>query len=322
MEIRSECFIVEDEEAGDRIDVYLTQKNDKYSRSFYQKVISAAGVQVNGKIIKKAGYSVQLGDEVQIQYPEPVEIRLAAENIPLDFVYQDEDIAVINKPQGMVVHPAVGNYTGTLVNALLYHCRDLSGINSVLRPGIVHRLDKDTSGLIVIAKNDRAHISLAEQIRTKSARRSYIALVENGFSVENGTIETGYGRDKNNRLKMSVYPLPSEKNPNGNIRVAKTNYAVLEKFSGARTYTLVRCDLHTGRTHQIRVHMASLKHPVVGDLVYGTKNQEFQLAGQLLHAECLRIIHPATGEPMEFHASLPTYFEKILKILRGRNKCV
>ena len=316
MEIRSEIFSAEDGDAGDRLDLFLVEKNGERSRSFYQKVIGSGGVWVNGKAVTKAGYTLRAGDEVKIDYPEPVEIPITAENIPLDFIYQDEDIAVINKPQGMVVHPAVGNYSGTLVNALLYHCKDLSGINSAVRPGIVHRLDKDTSGLIVIAKNDRAHISLAEQIKEKSARRSYIALTENGFAVDSGTLETGYGRDKKDRLKMCVYPMPKE-GAAGDIRIAKTDYTVLEQFPGDRAYALVRCDLHTGRTHQIRVHMAYLKHPIVGDPLYGSKNQAFRLAGQLLHAERLCITHPITGEAMEFHAPLPDYFEAVLKRLRG-----
>ncbi len=307
-------FIVDDDESGDRLDLYLSQKKNEYSRSFFQRLISSAMVKINGKEAKKASYSVRIGDVIEVDFPEPVKIDVEPENIPLDFIYQDNDLAVINKPQGMVVHPACGNYTGTLVNALLYHCKDLSGINSVLRPGIVHRLDKDTSGLIVIAKNDEAHISLAEQIKEKSAHRQYIALVDNCFNVEGGTIETGFGRNPNDRLKMSVLPMPTA-GADTNVRVAKTDYKVLEQFK-SDNYSLVRCDLHTGRTHQIRVHMAYIKHPVVGDMTYGSKNQRFKLNGQLLHAQKLSFVHPRTKEPMEFEAPLPDYFEAVLKKLR------
>ncbi len=309
-------FTVDDNEAGDRLDVYLSQKKNGTSRSFFQRLITSSSVLVNSKPAKKASYAVRVGDEITVEFPEPVKLDIEPENIPLDFIYSDNDIAVINKPQGMVVHPACGNYSGTLVNALLYHCKDLSGINSAVRPGIVHRLDKDTSGLIVIAKNDVAHLSLAEQIKEKSARRSYLALVENCFAQEKGTIETGYGRNQTDRLKMAVYPL-SLTQTDANIRVAKTDYTVLEEFHNVQNYSLVRCDLHTGRTHQIRVHMSYLKHPLVGDPVYGSRNQKFKLNGQLLHAQRLSFVHPRTGEPMTFEAPLPDYFEAVLKKLRG-----
>lgn len=311
------CFTVDDFESGDRLDLYLAQKKNGNSRSFFQHLISDGCVCINGKTVKKAAYKVCTGDVITAELPEPVEIDIKPENIPLDFIYQDDDLAVINKPQGMVVHPAVGNYTGTLVNALMYHCKDLSGINSVMRPGIVHRLDKDTSGLIVIAKNDMAHISLAEQIRVKSAKRTYLALVDDCFNTNGGTIETGYGRNPDDRLKMAVFPL-SMTQSNSNIRVAKTDYKVLEQFGGGNNYALVQCDLHTGRTHQIRVHMAYIKHPVVGDPVYGRKNQKIKLNGQLLHAARLSFDHPKTGERMTFEAPLPDYFEKVLKDLRRR----
>ncbi len=308
-------FTVEDDESGDRLDLYLSQKKNEYSRSFFQRLISSSMVKINGKEAKKASYAVRIGDNIEVMFPEPVKIDVEPENIPLDFIYQDNDLAVINKPQGMVVHPACGNYSGTLVNALLYHCKDLSGINSVLRPGIVHRLDKDTSGLIVIAKNDEAHISLAEQIKEKSAHRQYVALVDNCFNVENGTIETGFGRNPNDRLKMSVLPMPVA-GADTNVRYARTDYTVLEQFKGADNYSLVRCDLHTGRTHQIRVHMAYIKHPVVGDMTYGSKNQKFKLNGQLLHARKLSFVHPKTKEFMEFEAPLPDYFEAVLSKLK------
>lgn len=311
------CFTVDDFESGDRLDLYLAQKKNGNSRSFFQHLIADGFVQVNGNIAKKAAYKVCTGDEITVQLPEPVTIDIEPENIPLDFIYQDDDLAVINKPQGMVVHPAVGNYSGTLVNALMYHCKDLSGINSVMRPGIVHRLDKDTSGLIVIAKNDFAHISLAEQIKEKSAKRTYLALVDDCFNNTEGTIETGYGRNTEDRLKMAVFPLAmTQTNPN--IRIAKTDYKVLEQFGGGNNYALVQCDLHTGRTHQIRVHMAYIKHPVVGDPVYGRKNQKFKLNGQLLHAAKLSFVHPRTEKRMTFEAPLPDYFEKVLNDLRKR----
>ncbi len=311
-------FTVDDNESGDRLDLYLSEKKNEYSRSFFQRLISSDAVRVNGKTGKKASYQVRMGDVIDIVFPEPVKIDVEPENIPLDFIYQDNDLAVINKPQGMVVHPACGNYTGTLVNALLYHCKDLSGINSVLRPGIVHRLDKDTSGLIVIAKNDEAHISLAEQIKVKSAHRQYVALVDNCFQNESGTIQTGYGRNPNDRLKMAVLPMPKNPEDNPNVRFARTDYTVLEQYRGNENYSLVRCDLYTGRTHQIRVHMAYIKHPVVGDPVYGSRNQHFKLNGQLLHAQKLCFEHPRTHEQMEFTAPLPDYFEEVLAKLRNR----
>ncbi len=310
-------FTVDDLESGDRLDLYLTQKKNGSSRSFFQHLIDDGCVTVNSKTAKKPAYKVCAGDVITVELPEPVEIDIAPENIPLDFVYQDNDMAVINKPQGMVVHPAVGNYTGTLVNALMYHCKDLSGINSVMRPGIVHRLDKDTSGLIVIAKNDEAHISLAEQIKEKTAKRTYLALVEDCFNVESGTIETGFGRNPEDRLKMAVHPL-DRVNVDAGVRVARTDYRVIEQFGGGNNFALVQCDLHTGRTHQIRVHMAYLKHPVVGDPVYGRKNQKFKLNGQLLHAARLSLDHPRTGERMTFEAPLPDYFENVLNKIRNK----
>ena len=313
-------FTVDDIESGDRLDVYLTQKKDGSSRSFFQRLIDDGNVTVNGKIIKKPAYKISTGELITVELPEPVSIDVEPENIPLDFVYQDDDLAVINKPQGMVVHPAPGNYSGTLVNALMYHCKDLSGINSVLRPGIVHRLDKDTSGLIVIAKNDVAHVSLAEQIKVKSAHRTYLALVDGAFNVEGGTLETGYGRNPDDRLKMMAFPLQrTQTDPN--LRVAKTDYKVLEQFCyQGNNYSLVQCDLHTGRTHQIRVHMAYIRHPVVGDPVYGKQPHRFKLNGQLLHAARLSFCHPKTGEQVTFEAELPDYFQRVLTVLRQNSR--
>lgn len=308
-------FVADDSDIGDRLDVYLCQQKNEFSRSFFQRLIASDMVKVNGQVMKKASYSVRSGDEIDVMFPEPVKLDLEPENIPLDIVYEDKDLAVINKPQGMVVHPACGNYSGTLVNALLWHCKDLSGINSALRPGIVHRLDKDTSGLIVIAKNDVAHISLAQQIKEKSAHRQYVALVDNCFNTTEGMIETGYGRNPNDRLKMAVFPLPSP-NVDSNIRYARTDYTVLEQFKGTDNYALVQCKLYTGRTHQIRVHMAYIKHPVVGDPVYGSKKQKFALNGQLLHAQKLSFVHPTTGQFVEFEAPLPNYFQNVVEKLR------
>ena len=233
---------------------------------------------------------------------------MQAENIPLDVIYEDSDVIVINKSQDMVVHPAPGNYSGTLVNALLYHCRDLSGINGVLRPGIVHRIDKDTSGALVVAKNDNAHNSLAMQLKDHSMTRSYLALVEGIIKQDEGSIDEPIGRHPKDRIKMAVVE---------NGKKAITHYKVIERFDN---YTLVECNLETGRTHQIRVHMAKIGHPLVGDLVYGFKKQRFNLKGQVLHAKRLGFIHPSTNEYMEFVSPLPDYFEKLITKLRNELK--
>jgi len=236
--------------------------------------------------------------------PEPRPVDVQAQDIPLDILYEDEDIIVINKPQGMVVHPAAGNYNSTLVNALLHHCRDLSGINGEMRPGIVHRIDKDTSGVLVVAKNDHSHVNLAQQIKDKTAVRKYIALVEGDIKEDAGTIDAPIGRHPVYRKKMAVVP---------GGRRAVTHFKVLERFG---RYTLIEARLETGRTHQIRVHMAYIGHPVVGDPVYGYKRQSFNLNGQLLHAQCLGFKHPRTGRYMEFCAPLPDYFTDVICKLR------
>ena len=274
------------------------------TRSFIQGLIADKAVTVNGKIIK-SNYKLKSNDEIVIILPEPIELDVKAENIDLNIVYEDSDVIVINKPKNMVVHPAPGNYTGTLVNGLLYHCKDLSGINGVIRPGIVHRIDKDTTGILVIAKNDEAHNSLAKQFKDHSIKREYYALVEGRFSKESGTIDKPLGRNKKDRLKMDIVE---------DGRRAVTHYEVLEQYD--KGVSLIKCTLETGRTHQIRVHMASIGHPLVGDQTYGYKKQKFKIEGQALHAKTLGFIHPTTGEYIEFTSDLPEYFEELIKKLR------
>ena len=294
---------VEDDNAQ-RIDAYLAGQYPQFSRSFLKNLIERGGAQLNGKRVK-AGAKVRQGDLIEFEVPECGEIEIKAEDIPLDIIYQDGDIAVINKPQGMVTHPAPGNYGGTLVNAVMHHIRDLSGITGELRPGIVHRLDKDTSGLLVIANNDAAHRALAEQIAKKEAKRIYRALVYGNIKTDEGVITTQLGRDPRDRKRMAVV--------RGGGREAETHYRVLARYEG---YTLVECELKTGRTHQIRVHMKHIGHPVVGDPVYTKQKDKFGLEGQLLHAYELVFTHPATGERMTFCAPLPDYFAGVLGKLK------
>lgn len=297
-------FIVEvlENEVDLRIDKLLASKIADLSRSFIQGLFEAENIRVNGKKVKSK-YKVKLNDKIELDIPEPEELKVEPEEIDLEIVYEDSDVIVINKPQGMVVHPAPGNYSGTLVNALLFHCKDLSGINGVIRPGIVHRIDKDTSGVIVAAKNDNAHNNLAEQFKEHSIKREYYALVEGRIKKESGTIDAPIGRHPNDRLKFEVVK---------GGKHAVTHYEVIDVFSG---YTLVKCILETGRTHQIRVHMSFIGHPLVGDPVYGIKKQRFQLRGQMLHAKKLGFIHPSKGEYMEFDSELPEYFKNILNKL-------
>lgn len=303
-------FEVEKDLEGTRIDLVLSLLLPDTSRSFIQKLIEDGHLLLNGKICFSKKEKVRLGDKLEIEIPEPEKLEIKAEDIPLEIVYEDEDVLVVNKPKGMVVHPAVGNYTGTLVNAIMYHCGDrLSSINGVIRPGIVHRIDKDTSGLLMIAKNDRAHEKLSKQLEDHSLTRRYVAIVHNGFSSDEGTIDMPIGRDVKNRLRQAV-------NGSG-AKNAVTHYKVLERIG---KYTLVECRLETGRTHQIRVHMAYIKHPVAGDLVYGPKDKEIHAEGQLLHAKVLGFIHPTTEKYMEFTASLPKEFEKELDHLRSLQK--
>ncbi len=302
-------FITVEDAAGERIDRFLADELSDRSRSFLQKLIKEQDVKVNDKPVKTS-YRLVLGDLVSIHFPEPEKPDIAAEDIPLDILYEDGDIIVVNKPKQMVVHPAPGHYSGTLVNALLYHCRDnLSGINGELRPGIVHRIDMDTTGSLVVCKNDTAHQSLSAQLKEHSIHRVYEAVVHGRFKEDKGRIDSPVGRHPTERKKMST------QTKNG--RAAVTHYEVLERFD---EFTYIRCRLETGRTHQIRVHMASIGHPLLGDSVYGPKKCPFpKLQGQTLHARTLGFIHPGTGEYAEFHAPLPEYFTDILGSLRKLN---
>lgn len=297
---------IDAEQEGVRIDLVLSSALAETSRSFIQKLFEKEKISVNGKVCDSKKYKVKSGDHVEILIPEPELLAVEAEDIPLDIVYEDDDVLVVNKPKGMVVHPAVGNYNGTLVNAIMFHCGDrLSSINGVIRPGIVHRIDKDTSGLLMIAKNDAAHESLSKQLADHSITRRYRALVYHNFKEEEGTVNAPIGRDPKNRLRQAV--------TDQNSKHAVTHYRVLERFGA---YTLIEAELETGRTHQIRVHMAHLKHPLVGDVVYGPKKHTIKADGQMLHAKVLGFVHPRTGEYMEFDSTLPTYFEDILSRLR------
>ena len=283
-----------------RIDIFLSEKVGK-TRSSVKKLIDSGLVTVNGKKCKPS-QPISSGDSIEATVPDAVEYSAKPENIPIEIIYEDKDLAVVNKPQGMTVHLGNGNIDGTLVNALLYKLDSLSGINGVIRPGIVHRIDKDTSGLLVVAKNDRAHIALSKQIAEKTCRRTYLALLEGNLKTDKGTVTTYIGRSPSDRIKMAVVPPDKGK-------LAITEYEVLKRNEN---FTLCRFDLKTGRTHQIRVHAKYLGHPVVGDTVYGVKKQKFKLNGQLLHAFRLAFIHPSTGKEMVFEAPLPDYFEEIL----------
>lgn len=299
-----ETVTAEAEDAGTRADVFLAAKL-RVSRSNMQKLLEDGRVKRGEKIIK-ANYKVRAGEMFVVDIPEPEPIEAVPENIPLDIIYEDDDVVVLNKARGMVVHPAPGNYTSTLVNALLYHCSNLSGINSAIRPGIVHRLDKDTSGIMIVAKNDAAHISLSQQIQSKTAVRTYLAVVRGNIKTDSGTIETQIARDKTDRKKMAVVKEGG--------RDAITDYEVLERFG---KYTLVRCKLRTGRTHQIRVHMEYLGYPLVGDPKYSPMKTPFGIKGQALHSHTLEFTHPRTGERMKFEAPLPEDMHKIITRLHN-----
>ena len=296
--------ITNENDIGTRIDKYLSNNIEGKSRSFIQGLIDSNSVLVNEKEVK-SNYKLRQSDVITVIMPEPIELDVKPEKIDLNIVYEDKDIIVLNKPQGVVVHPAPGNYTGTLVNGLLYHCKDLSGINGVIRPGIVHRIDKDTSGILVIAKNDEAHNILAEQFKEHSIKREYYALVEGRFNNLEGTIDKPIGRNKKDRLKMAIVD---------DGKRAVTHYNVLEQYNNGTS--LIKCTLETGRTHQIRVHMASIGHPLVGDPLYGLKKQRFKLQGQVLHAKTLGFIHPTTKEYIEFDSELPKYYLDLLDYLR------
>ena len=293
-------------EAGVRLDKFLSD-NSSLSRSAATALIEEGKVTVNGKTASKS-VKLKQGDVITAEVPEPKELDVTAEDIPLDIIYEDDDLLVVNKPKDMVVHPAPGNYTGTLVNALMFHCGDsLSGINGVIRPGIVHRIDKDTSGLLIVAKNDKAHISLAAQIQEHSFTREYEAVVVGNFREDNGTINRPLGRSPHDRKKQAVNGL--------NPRNAITHYEVIERFNG---FCHCRFRLETGRTHQIRVHSASMGHPVAGDTVYGDAKHTHGLQGQCLHARKIGFIHPSTGEYMEFTSDLPEYFTDFLSKIKNR----
>ena len=299
-----ETVTAEAEDAGTRADVFLAAKLG-VSRSNMQKLLEDGRVKRGEKIIK-ANYKVRAGEMFVVDIPDPEPIEAVPENIPLDIIYEDDDVVVLNKARGMVVHPAPGNYTGTLVNALRYHCSNLSGINSAIRPGIVHRLDKDTSGIMIVAKNAAAHISLSQQIQSKTAVRTYLAVVRGNIKTDSGTIETQIARDKTDRKKMAAVKEGG--------RDAITDYEVLERFG---KYTLVRCKLRTGRTHQIRVHMEYLGYPLVGDPKYSPMKTPFGIKGQALHSHTLEFTHPRTGERMKFEAPLPEDMHKIITRLHN-----
>lgn len=301
--------IITAETGGIRIDKFLADSVPDISRSSIVNLIDTGNILVNEKQINKK-YKLSVGDIIKIEIPEPVPYEAKAENIALDIIYEDDDLLVVNKPKGMVVHPAPGNYEGTLVNALLFHCKDsLSGINGVMRPGIVHRIDKDTSGLLIVAKNDFSHTILAKQIKEHSFTREYEAVVFGNLKEENGTVDAPIGRNPVDRKKMCI--------TTKNSKNAVTYYSVICRYKG---YTHIKCILETGRTHQIRVHMASLGHPVAGDLVYGIKNEKVDFTGQCLHARKIGFIHPRTGEYMEFTSDLPDYFKKFLRKLENISK--
>lgn len=293
------------EHSGERIDRFLSGNLEALSRSYIQKLLKESRILVNNNTVK-ANYKILKGDQIDIQIPEPEILDIRPENIPLDILYEDDDILIVNKPKGMVVHPSPGHYNHTLVNAVLYHCGDrLSGINGVLRPGIVHRIDMDTTGSLLICKNDHAHQILAEQLKDHSITRKYQAVVYGNLKADSGTVDAPIGRHPIDRKKMSTKSLHGKR--------AVTHFTVLERFGN---YTYIECTLETGRTHQIRVHMASVGHPILGDTVYGPARCPFRLQGQTLHAKTLGFVHPSTGEYMEFDAPLPEYFSALLDKLR------
>ena len=304
-------YIVEKEDIGKRLDIYLSEKNEDITRSYIKNLIDDEKILVNGKSVK-SGYKVKNGDSIDVEIVEKVPENIVAEDIPLDIVYEDDDIIIINKAKGMVVHPANGNYTGTVVNSLMHsHEGRLSSINGVVRPGIVHRIDKDTSGIIVVAKNDNAHKKLSDQFKVHSISRKYVALVKGIIKEDELTIDKPIGRSTKDRKKMAV--------TDKNSRNAVTHISVLRRFYTSNV-TLVEARLETGRTHQIRVHMASLHHPLIGDEVYGKKDPKFKVEGQMLHAKYLGFIHPTTNEFVEFDSELPDYFNKILTSLENKEK--
>jgi len=300
-------FKVGNAEAGKRMDKYLTEQLPELSRSYLQKIIKDGQVLVNGKA-GKANYKVAAEDSVELELPKAIEPEILPEELPLDILYEDTDVILINKPKGMVVHPSAGHYSGTLVNGLMHHCKEeLSGINGVLRPGIVHWIDRDTTGVLVACKNDKAHHGIAEQLKEHSITRRYRAIVCGNLKEDQGTIDAPIGRHPTDRKKMAIVQR--------NGKDAVTHYRVLERFG---SYTYIECELETGRTHQIRVHMTSIGHPLLGDEVYGKTKVPFKLEGQTLHAMVLGFVHPATGKYLEWEAPLPEYFAHLLEVLRKK----
>ena len=302
-----EEYTVEESQSGMRLDKFLTEIYPDQTRSFLQKLVKSGEIKVNGKPVIKAGFVVEGGDQVSASIPTPQAVEIEAENIPLDILYEDADVLIVNKPKGMVVHPSAGHYSGTLVNAIMYQCADsLSGINGEIRPGIVHRIDMDTTGALIICKNDAAHVDIAEQIKEHTVTRRYRGIVCGVVKEDEGTIEGAIGRHPTQRKKMAI----NEKNG----KPAITHYKVLQRFA---KYTYMEFRLETGRTHQIRVHMASIGHPLLGDELYGNpKNLAMKgLQGQTLHAMVIGFVHPTTHEYMEFEAPLPEYFQNLLKKL-------
>ena len=299
-------MILTADRSGERADAALARLSGTLTRSAAQRLLEAGQVTSHGRVLKKND-RLEAGDQLEVEIPAPQPLELTAEDIPLDIVYEDGDLIVLNKPKGLVVHPAAGHWSGTLVNALLHHCRDsLSGINGALRPGIVHRIDKDTSGLLVVAKNDFAHQNLAAQLQDHSLAREYVCLVTGGMRADSGTVDAPIGRHPTDRKRMAVV---------ADGRSAVTHWQVLERFSG---YTLLECRLETGRTHQIRVHMAHIGHPIVGDLVYGRKKPELGQDTQCLHARAITFRHPRSGETVTLTCPLPPYLEALIRQLRAK----
>lgn len=304
-------FVVDKDNVSKRLDIYLSENIEDVTRSYIKTLIDDSKILVNNKK-EKSGYKLKLNDIIDVTLEEKKSENIVAQDIPLEILYEDDDIIIVNKPKGMVVHPANGNYTGTMVNSLMYsHQGKLSSINGVIRPGIVHRIDKDTSGILVVAKNDNAHKKLAAQFKVHSIKRKYVALVKGIIKEDSLTIDMPIGRSVKDRKKMTV--------TNKNSRSAVTHIAILKRFYSSNV-TLVEAELETGRTHQIRVHMAYIHHPLVGDEIYGKKDNKFKVQGQMLHAKYLGFVHPSTGKFVEFEKDVPEYFKEILKSLENKEK--
>ena len=304
-------FVVDKDNVSKRLDIYLSENIEDVTRSYIKTLIDDSKILVNNKK-EKSGYKLKLNDIIDVTLEEKKSENIVAQDIPLEILYEDDDIIIVNKPKGMVVHPANGNYTGTMVNSLMYsHQGKLSSINGVIRPGIVHRIDKDTSGILVVAKNDNAHKKLAAQFKVHSIKRKYVALVKGIIKEDSLTIDMPIGRSVKDRKKMTV--------TNKNSRSAVTHIAILKRFYSSNV-TLVEAQLETGRTHQIRVHMAYIHHPLVGDEIYGKKDNKFKVQGQMLHAKYLGFVHPSTGKFIEFEKDVPEYFKEVLKSLENKEK--